>query len=105
MYNEIKVPIIGDNLHFGEISNYKQFKNKWFEQTEFDDDNLMYKAIIIDIKYFPDEYYYKNDGYCGTCWVAEIVVLSEGTFNKYYFRNFIDLIELFNEKGYKFIND
>jgi len=106
MYKEeIIVPILGRGLHFGIINDYKKLKNRWFEQKEFNDDNFMHKAFIYDIIYKPDEYYFKTDGYWGSCWVAEIFDSADTTLKTYRFRNFMDLIYLFDKKGYTFIEN
>jgi len=107
MANEIIVPILGRGLHFGEISNYEKLKNKWFEQMEFDDKNFIHKAFIVDIIYSPDNTYSTTDGHWGTCWLAHILDSGneDNCYNIYRFRNFMDLIELYNLKGYKFVNE
>jgi hypothetical protein len=99
----IDVPILGRGLHFGLSSDYKKLKSHWFEQNKFDKNNYLHKAIIIEINYKPDEIYNKTDGYWGRCWLAVIFDSSDEKQKTYNFRNFADLIELFEKNGYKFI--
>jgi hypothetical protein len=101
--NKIIVPNLFKGLHLGSSSCYERLKHKWFEQKEFDKDNFMHKALIFDINYGPDEIYCNTDGHGGTCWIANIFDSANGEQNTYHFRNFIDLVDLFDKKGYKFI--
>ena len=103
MSTEINVSSLYKGLHFGAMSGYDKLQGKWFEQKEFDDNNYMFKAFINNIKYDPDEIYLKNDGYSGNCWTAEILDTKNVKIEIYRFRNFVDLVEVFEKKGYKFI--
>ena len=105
MSNEINVSSLYKGFHFGAMSGYERLKCRWFEQKEFDDDNYMYKAFINDIKYDPDEIYLKNDGYSGRSWIAEIFDTENVKTEMYHFRNFIDLVEVFDKKGYRFVEE
>lgn len=105
MSTEINVSSLYKGLHFGAMSGYEKLQGKWFEQKEFDKDNFMYKAFINDIKYEPDEIYLKNDGYGGNCWIAEIFDTENGKPEMYRFRNFVDLVEVFDKKGYRFVEE
>ncbi len=98
MSNEINISSLYKGFHFGSISGYEILKYSWFEKKEFDDNNYLYKAFINDIKYDPDEIYLKNDG----CWIAEIFDTENVKTEMYRFRNFIDLVEVFDKKGYRF---
>jgi len=60
------------------------------------------------IIYSPDNTYSITDGHWGTCWVADILDSGneDNCYNIYHrFRNFMDLIEIYNIKGYKFIEE
>ena len=105
MSNEINVSSFYKGLHFGSMSDYEKLQWKWFEKKEFDDNNYMYKAIIHYIKYQPDEIYLKNDGYSGNCWIAEIFDSENEKTEIYSFRNFVDLVEVFDKKGYRFVEE
>ncbi len=103
MSKQVNIPMSFKGLHFGDSSDYKKLKGKWFEQKEFNTDNFMYKALIMDIKYNPEDLYYTTDGYAGRCWSAEILETENGDIIIYNFRNFGDLVEEFEKRGYKFI--
>jgi hypothetical protein len=106
MSKRINVPSLGSGIHWGLMRNFEHLINKWFENTEIDDLNLIHKAIILGIKYDPDDRYSNSDGYFGTCWVANIIDSGDDSgIKNYHFRNFIDVIELFKTKGYKFIDE
>jgi hypothetical protein len=92
-------------LHLGASSEYKKLYGCWFEQKYPDQDNLIYKSLIYDIKFEPDLTYHTNDGYCGTCWIAQIIESAVGAINYYHFRNFEDLVALYDTKGYKFVRE
>jgi len=87
-------------------SNYESFTGSHFEQKEYGDDNLIYKAIIILISYEPDSTYIESDGRGGTCWCANITDSHEDECMVYYhFRKFEDLISIYDSRGYKFVNN
>ena len=83
------------------MSGYEKLQWKWFEKKEFDDNNYMYKAIIHYIKYQP----VKNDGYIGNGWIDEIFDSENEKTEMYRFRNFVDLVEVFDKKGYRFVEE
>lgn len=107
MPNNITIPIIKTTgLHFGSQSNFERFASSYFEKTDSNDSKFIDKSIIHSIKYDPDSTYCHTDGYCGTCWVAEMIDSSEtDCFMYYHFRNFVDLVEFYREKGYKFVEN
>lgn len=93
-----------NGIDLGEIKKYEIFKGTWFEQLEpYGDNNIIHKANIISVHYEPDSTYYHTDGYSGTCWIAKILDSAEEEIIVYHFRNFQNLIQLFKEKGYKFV--
>jgi hypothetical protein len=96
---------ISSNLTNDISSNYQIYEGKWFEQMESDaNSNIIYKAIIFSIKYEPDSTFCHTSGEDGTCWCSQISDSSEDiSVLFYHFRNFENLLELFKEKGYKFI--
>ena len=104
MSNHIYVPTYKTpGLHFGSQSKFERLVGSYFEEENFGDDNCMYKSIITSIIYKPDIIYSSTDGYGGRCWIADIVESKETEKNLYHFRNFSDLVKLFQEKGYNFI--
>jgi len=108
MSNEIIVPILSKDLDYGGIINYDKLKHKWFEQIDFDNNNnFINKALILDIKYAPDDIYCKTEGKWGTCWIAEILDSGDESsyHTNYHFRNLMDLIKIYNSKGYILVNE
>jgi hypothetical protein len=89
-------------IHFGSSSNYQNYTGKWFEEKNNDSNNFINKSIIISIDYSPDSIYCSTDGYGGTCWCAKIIDSDEG-FIYCHFRNFEDLVQKYDAKGYKFV--
>ena len=87
------------------IFDSESLKGCYFEQTNHDSNsNTINKAIIHSIDYCPDSTYCHTDGNEGTCWCSIIIDSSEHEYiTLYHFRNFENLLEIFNEKGYKFI--
>ncbi len=81
-------------LHYGSDLKLDKFVNSYFQ---FDKRN----AIIKSIEYKPDEFYMKNDGYFGNCWLVKLKFNDDE--NRFYsFRNFCDFVEYFNQLGYDF---
>jgi hypothetical protein len=105
MSNHICVPTNKNPvLHFGSLANYERLDGCYFEEENYDDNNYLYKSIIISIIYKPDTVYTNTCGYYGNCWVAKIIDSKEENKNLYYFRNFVDLVKMYKEKGYKYID-
>lgn len=74
-----------------------------FWKIEADQNDLLHKAIINSINYEPDSIYSTTDGYTGTCWVSEMIDSDyEYGYQYLHFRNFEDLVEFYQQKGYKF---
>ena len=90
-----------NELHFGRESNYEIYISNYFEQIELSQENIIEKAIIKDIVYEPDIIYIASDGHAGRCWYAEII---DNGIIKYSFRNFSDIVKMYEKKGYKFVN-
>jgi hypothetical protein len=106
MSNHVYVPTNKTpELNFGSKSNYEKLRGSYFEEEHYDNEDIMYKSIIISVIYKPDIIYSSTDGYGGRCWVAEIIDSKEDEKNIYHFRNFIDLVKIYEEKGYKFIEN
>jgi hypothetical protein len=90
--------------HYGRQSGYERFAGCHFEEKTESEQNIINKAIIQSVKYEPDSIYRDNDGYGGTCWCAEIIDSgADECITFYHFRNFENLVEMYNAKGYKFI--
>ena len=90
--------------HYGSEAGYQRFRYSYFmkNDTEYDD-NFIYKHIICDIKYQPDELYSYHDGMTGKCWIVTIDDNENCKRIKYYIRNWIDIVEYFKEKNLKFV--
>lgn len=106
MANKIIVPTLGRGSDWGLKRNLDSLISKWFEQIEVNESNFIHKAIIMGIKFDPEEIYCSTDGIAGVCWLADILDSGDDeNIKKYHFRNFIDLIEFFKKKGYKFVDE
>jgi hypothetical protein len=58
----------------------------------------------MSLYYEPDSLYIKNDGNNGNCWCAKIIDSNEDVCVIFYhFRNFEDIVKLYEEKNYKFV--
>jgi len=103
MENHIYVKAINlkGTLHCGKEANYDKLAGDYFEEKESSEQNIIDKALIHEIKYSPDMLYSSVDGYAGTCWQA-IVIDNDYIF--YHFRNFEDLVHLYDQKGYKYVS-
>ena len=96
--------------HYGSESYYQRFKYSYFIQKDATDHpNLLYKKIIMEVLYKPDETYRINDGMTGKCWIVTIDDNQTDNVHKkitkYYIRNWIDLVHYFEEKGFAFVTD
>jgi hypothetical protein len=93
--------------HLGSKSNYQRFCYSYFikEDTESDRETLLYKYIIISVQYVPDELYSSVDGKSGKCWIVTINDNDKQKIFKYYIRDWIDIVEFYNEKGLVFVEE
>ena len=93
--------------HYGSQSNYQRFHYSYFikEDTETERETLLYKCIIMSVQYVPDELYSSVDGMAGKCWIVSINDNDNQKFVKYYLRNWIDIVEFYKEKGFKFVEE
>ena len=90
------------SVHFGLPTNYEKLTGRSFIKKQLDN-GIRYKSTIIKMIYDPDEIYCLTESDKGTCWSAYIFDSEEANVNCYHFRNFVDMIELYEEKGYKFV--
>ena len=90
------------SVHFGLPTNYEKLTGRSFIKKQLDN-GIRYKSTIIKMIYDPDEIYCLTESDKGTCWSAYILDSEEANVNCYHFRNFVDMIELYEEKGYKFV--
>ena len=92
--------------HYGSESNYQRFRFSYFITNIYDpNEDIIYKHIITDVKYQPDSVYSTCDGYFGKCWVVTINDAENNETDKYYIRNWIDIVEYYKEKGLKFVEE
>lgn len=87
-------------LNFGNQANYKSYVDCYFEKIK---ENFIDKAILYDIECNLDSTYIHTDGNSGTCWCAKVLDSEEESIIYYHFRNFEDLVAMYEEKGYKFV--
>lgn len=91
-------------LHFGNQSDYGRFLYSYFIKTDPEPDEIfIYKHIINSVRYVPDDTYSLVDGMVGRCWIVTINNVENDTFDNFYIRNWIDIVEYFKEKGLKFV--
>ena len=90
------------SVHFGLPTNYEKLTGRSFIKKQLDN-GIRYKSTIIKMIYDPDEIYCLTEIDKGTCWSAYILDSEEANVNCYHFRNFVDMIEMYEEKGYKFV--
>ena len=107
MENIIKIPCFTSptTSHWGSSGNYSRFFGSYFILKDSGDAKYIYKHIIIEVKYEPDELYSKNDGYFGKCWLVTINDNEDCKLNTYYIRNWIDIVHFYEEKGYIFVDE
>jgi hypothetical protein len=92
--------------HYGSESNYQRFRHSYFIKTNpLPDETIIYKYIIIDVTYTPDKLYNSVDGMAGKCWIVTINNTENDKIEKYYIRNWIDIVEYYKEKGLKFVEE
>jgi hypothetical protein len=92
--------------HYGSESNYQRFRHSYFIKINPPtDETIIYKYIIIDITYTPDKLYNSVDGMAGKCWIVIINDVENDKIEKYYIRNWIDIVEYYKEKGLKFVEE
>ena len=92
--------------HYGSESNYQRFRFSYFITNIYDpNEDIIYKHIITDVKYQPDSVYSTCDGYFGKCWIVTINDAENNETDKYYIRNWIDIVEYYKEKGLKFVEE
>ena len=92
--------------HYGSESNYQRFCHSYFITNIYDpNEDIIYKHIITDVKYQPDKLYNSVDGMAGKCWIVIINDAENDKIEKYYIRNWIDIVEYYKEKGLKFVEE
>ena len=92
--------------HYGSESNYQRFRFSYFIKINPSPyKNIIYKYIISDVTYTPDKLYNSVDGMAGKCWIVTINDAENDKIEKYYIRNWIDIVEYYKEKGLKFVEE
>jgi hypothetical protein len=100
-------------MHYGSEANYERFVGTAYficdtsYSPEIDDleaemDNSK-KHRISDVVYAPDKLYQANDGYAGGCWKVTVIDSENGSSATYYIRNWIDIVQYYLKKGFKFV--
>ena len=95
---------ISSPWHFGSESKYDRFSGSTYFIRN-DNEQIIYKYIVMKVVYKPDELYNRVDGNAGRCWIVTINDNENGKIIKYYIRNWIDIVEHYREKGLEFIYD
>jgi hypothetical protein len=103
----ILLPCISKPLlyHYGSQSGYQRFRYSYFIKKSDIEANIICKHIITKVEYLPDEIYRRDDGYAGRCWIISVNNNENENFEKYYIRNWIDIIEFYKEKGFGFVEE
>jgi len=94
-------------LHCGSSAGFERFKGTsyFIQKVNESNDSITYKHIVIDVKYKPDEYYRLHDGNIGRCWLVKVLDNETGEVCCYSIRNWIDLVDYYDEKGLKFVEE
>ena len=98
-------------MHYGSEANYERFVGTAYficdisYRPNIDDleNTTSKKHHISEVVYTPDKLYQANDGYVGSCWKIKVVNGENGSSVTYYIRNWIDIVEYYRKKGFKFV--
>lgn len=98
-------------MHYGSEANYERFVGTAYficdisYRPNIDDleNTASKKHYISEVMYAPDKLYQANDGYVGSCWKVTVVNGENRTSVTYYIRNWIDIVEYYRKKGFKFV--
>ena len=90
--------------HFGIDAGYACLNNSYFinEVLNINDTNI-FKHVILDVSYNPDNTYKYTDGHAGRCWLFKINDCENDKIIQYSIRNWVDLVEYFREKRLIFV--
>ena len=92
--------------HYGSESGYQRFRHSYFIKNICEsNENIIYKHIITDVTYKPDNNYSITDGHFGKCWIVTINNNENDKIEKFYIRNWIDIVEYYKEKGNQFVEE
>ena len=100
-------------MHYGSEANYERFVGTAYficdisYRPNIDDlenaNTNSKKHYISEVIYAPDKLYQVNDGHVGSCWKIKVVNGENGSSVIYYIRNWIDIVEYYRKKGFKFV--
>jgi hypothetical protein len=98
-------------MHYGSEANYERFVGTAYficdtsYRPDIDDldTTKSKKHRISDVVYAPDKLYQVNDGYAGSCWKVTVIDSENGSSATYYIRNWIDIVQYYLKKGFKFV--
>lgn len=98
-------------MHYGSEANYERFVGTAYficdisYRPNIDDleNTTSKKHYISEVMYAPDKLYQVNDGYVGSCWKIKVVNGENGSSVTYSIRNWIDIVEYYRKKGFKFV--
>jgi hypothetical protein len=93
----IQIPLSHNKyaIHWGSDSKFERFAGSYFLDTV---SNM--KHVIKEVKYEPDVVYSRVDGMFGCCWT---VTITEPFKQKYSVRNWIDIVEYYESRGFSFV--
>jgi len=96
-------------MHYGSQANYERFVGTAYficdvsYRSNMDDLDKSKKHPISEVVYSPDKLYQANDGYVGSCWKVTVLNGENGTSATYSIRNWIDIVQYYLTKGYRFV--
>ena len=112
-WTELQRHLVPMTMHYGSEANYERFVGTAFFICDIsyrpDIDDLdttktnSKKHSITEVVYSPDKLYQANDGYVGSCWKVTVLNGDNGTSATYSIRNWIDIVQYYLKKGFKFV--
>jgi hypothetical protein len=102
-------------MHYGSQANYERFIGTAYficdisyrpnidDLDKHIDTTKSKKHHISEVVYSPDKLYQANDGYVGSCWKVTVLNGDDGTSATYSIRNWIDIVQYYLKKGFRFV--
>lgn len=99
-------------VHYGSNSNYERFTNgSYFICDAYnpdidavkEEDPRSKKHYIVAVVYDTDTLYKTTDGHLGNCWTVKVVDKETNVETSYRIRNWIDIVQNYLRRGYRFV--
>lgn len=103
---------VTNTIHYGHGSNYERFANgsyficdtSYLPSLDENPETLeSRKHYITAVEYDTDALYRTTDGYAGNCWTVKVVDKEAGVETTYHIRNWTDIVQNYQRRGYRFI--